>query len=438
MKNKLIHNRSDKHATPKNSLVPWKGSAILLVDLDAFFASVEQLDHPEWRHKPVIVGGSPNKRGVVSTASYEARAFGVHSAMPSQTAVKLCPQAFWTSGNFHRYREISKQVMDILYFESPHLMQVSIDEAFLDVSPTRINKEHPIHIAQRIQKNIEELGITCSIGLGTSKAVAKIASNTNKPCGLTVVYPGEEKAFLSPLSIKEMSGIGPAAQKTLKQYGIHTLGDLAKSDQSILKRVFGKNAQRMRLRCAGIDTPLTDTPEPAKSISNEISLAQSTSERSDIEALIATTAHKVGRRLRRKEAVGSVLHLKIRFEDLTRKSCQKKIPNLGSNELHWLPYLYAMLDEIWNGIDLVRLIGVGVSDFKQDPVQTTLFDNNHTKCASDKRPLLTCANENIDLLKARDAIAEKFGENMLQFGHEMRIKSATTKSSSKNPEDYKE
>ena len=436
MKNKLIHNRINRCTTPENYSISWKGPAILLVDLDAFFASVEQLDHPEWRHKPVIVGGSPKKRGVVSTASYEARAFGVHSAMPSHTAAKLCPQAFWTNGNFHRYREVSKQVMDILYLESPHLMQVSIDEAFLDVSPTRINQEHPIDIAQRIQKNIEELGITCSIGLGTSKAVAKIASNAHKPRGLTVVYPGEERDFLFPLSIKEMSGIGSVTQKALKQYDIHTLGDLVKADQSILKRVFGKNAERMRLRCMGIDTPVTDTPEPVKSISNEISLAESTSERSDIEALIATTAHKVGRRLRRKEAVGSVLHLKIRFEDLTRKSCQKKIPNLGSNELHWLPYLYTMLDEVWNGADLVRLVGVGVSGFQEDPLQTALF--NAPEQTNNERPLIKRANESMDLLKASDAIAEKFGENMLQFGHEIRMRSATTGSSSKNPEDYKD
>lgn len=170
--------QAEPHSHP---LRPWNGTAIILMDLDAFFASVEQLDHPEWKGKPVIVGGDPTKRGVVSTASYEARTFGVHSAMPSSTAARLCPQAIWTPGNFHRYRELSQKVMGILQDESPHLMQVSIDEAFLDITPTRTNREHPVAIAKRIQQHVAELGITCSIGLGESKAVAKIASNQNKP-----------------------------------------------------------------------------------------------------------------------------------------------------------------------------------------------------------------------------------------------------------------
>ena len=149
--------KADRHEQDSDvTLKPWRGSAILLMDLDAFFASVEQLDHPEWRGKPVIVGGSPTKRGVVSTASYEARKFGVHSAMPSSTAARLCPQAIWTSGNFHRYREMSKKVMDILYDESPKLMQVSIDEAFLDISPTRTNRTHPVEVARRIQARVAE------------------------------------------------------------------------------------------------------------------------------------------------------------------------------------------------------------------------------------------------------------------------------------------
>ena len=180
---------------------------MLLVDLDAFFASVEQLDHPAWRGKPVIVGGDPKRHGVVSTASYEARKYGVRSAMPSSTADRLCPHAIWTRGHFSRYRELSSAVMNILFCESPRLQQVSIDEAFLDISPTRINREHPVAVARRIQQRVSELGITCSIGLGTSKTIAKIASDMDKPCGLTVVYPGRESDFLSPLPIRAMSNL---------------------------------------------------------------------------------------------------------------------------------------------------------------------------------------------------------------------------------------
>ena len=168
------------------------GRAILLLDLDAFFASVEQLDHPQWRGKPVIVGGKADSRGVVSTCSYEARTFGVRSAMPSATAQRLCPHAIWAPPRFERYRELSQRVMGIMYDESPLLEQVSIDEAFLDVSPGRYTKESPVEIARRIQERVAELGITCSVGVATGKTVAKIASDLDKPQGST---PAARRAF---------------------------------------------------------------------------------------------------------------------------------------------------------------------------------------------------------------------------------------------------
>lgn len=408
------------------------------MDLDAFFASVEQLDHPDWKGKPVIVGGSPERRGVVSTASYEARKFGVHSAMPSSMAARLCPQAIWTSGNFHRYREMSAKVMAILQDESPHLMQVSIDEAFLDVTPTRANKTHPVTIAQRIQKRVGELGITCSIGLGESKAVAKIASNQSKPRGLTVVYPGHAAEFLAPLPVKEMSGIGPVAQKRLQSFHLRTLGDVASADPAILRQVFGKNAQLMADRCRGIDTPVIDEAEPVKSISNEISFAQSLTSREEIQARIATMAHKVGRRLRRKGMEGTTLHLKVRKEDLSVRTCQKKLPNLGTNDLTWLPLLYQMLGEIWDEGEKLRLVGVGVSGFEEEAVQESLFEDfffgNET---AEESPLIANAAKNEKLLLANDAIAQRFGEGAVRFGHEIRSYQDTTGSSAKNPEDYK-
>ena len=203
---------SDKNAR-KSCNFEWHGKAIGLLDLDAFFASVEQLDHPEWRGKPVIVGGSPHKRGVVSTASYEARKFGVHSAMPSATAVRLCPQAIWTPGRYDRYSEMSALVMGFLKDETPLVEQVSIDEAFFDITPGRFSKENPLEICKRIQKKVAALGVTCSIGLGTNKTIAKIASEQEKPRGLTAVFPGTEGRFLAPLPIEAMSGIGPAMAK---------------------------------------------------------------------------------------------------------------------------------------------------------------------------------------------------------------------------------
>ncbi len=415
---------------------PWTGNAILLVDLDAFYASVEQLDHPEWRGKPVIVGGDPTKRGVVSTASYEARIFGVHSAMPSSTAARLCPHAIWTQGNFSRYRELSQKVMDILYAQSPHLMQVSIDEAFLDITPTRSNQTHPIAIAKQIQEAVDALGITCSIGLGTSKSVAKIASDLEKPHGLTVVYPGDEQAFLFPLKTAVMSGIGPVAQAKLAKFGIRTLGDVAHADDSILMHVFGKNAYLMRDRCRGIDTPVRDDPEAAKSVSNEMSLAKSIANRTDIEALIDTTAHKVGRRLRKKNLEGSTLHLKVRFEDLRIKTVQRRVDNLGTNELSWLPLLHTMLDDVWHEGQEVRLIGVGVSGFDAHPHQESLFadEANTDEATAHTRANLPHLNHEAQasLLHARDIIADKFGDDVLHFGHEIRSYDNLTGSSSRH------
>ena len=428
-------------ASHTSALRPWNGTAIILMDLDAFFASVEQFDHPEWKGKPVIVGGDPAKRGVVSTASYEARTFGVHSAMPSSTAARLCPNAIWTPGNFHRYREMSQKVMGILQDESPHLMQVSIDEAFLDITPTRANREHPVSVAKRIQQRVSELGITCSIGLGESKAVAKIASNQNKPRGLTVVYPGESAAFLAPLVVGEMSGIGPVAQKKLANYHLRTLGDVANADPALLKQVFGKNTELMVNRCRGIDTPVVDKAEPAKSVSNEISFAVSLTDRKELQARIATMAHKVGRRLRRKGIEGTTLHLKIRREDLSVRTCQRRKADLGTNDLSWLPELYSMLDEVWDGWEPLRLVGVGVSGFENEPVQDALFelppDNaKHNEAVSS--PLIAKAEANKKLLEANDLIAQRFGENAVRFGHELRTYRETTGSSAKNPEDYKD
>ena len=263
----------------------WSGPAVGLLDLDAFFASVEQLDHPAWRGRPVIVGGDADARGVVSTASYEARAFGVRSAMPSAQARRLCPQAIWTHGHFDRYRELSAQVMAILEDETPYVDRVSIDEAFFDVTPGRFSREDPVAICRRISARVASLGITCSIGLGSSKTVAKIASERDKPRGLTVVFPGTEEGFLSPLPVRAMSGIGSAAETALARAGIHTLGQLAAADPQVLSGVFGVNAQTMRERARGAErraVSAVDAPEEVKSVSNERTFARDLTERGDV------------------------------------------------------------------------------------------------------------------------------------------------------------
>ena len=420
-------------------LEPWEGSAILLVDLDAFFASVEQLDHPAWRGKPVIVGGDADKHGVVSTASYEARPYGVRSAMPSSTARRLCPDAIWTHGRFDRYREVSNAIMAILRSETPHVQQVSIDEAVLDVTPTVVHREHPVRVAQRIQRRVEELGVTCSIGAGTSKTIAKIASDMDKPRGLTVVYPGSERDFLAPLPVRVMSGIGASAEEKLKSRGIRTLGQLADADLRMLERVFGKLGRVMHVRANGGDDAPVEQDDAVKSVSNEMTFATDLTRREDVEAAIATMAAKVGRRLRRKGLRGRTLALRVKFDDLSVRSVQRQLPRPSDDELAYTPLLYAMVDEVWRPGTPLRLIGVGMSGFSEEGVvQESLFDvAEAAPSADDVEPVVRDERKRRGLIEATDLVKDRFGEAAVRFGHELRNEENTTGSSSKNPADYK-
>lgn len=420
-------------------LEPWTGPAILLVDLDAFFASVEQLDHPGWRGKPVIVGGNADKHGVVSTASYEARKFGVHSAMPASQARRLCPQGIWAAGRFDRYKEVSNQVMAILHDETPAVQQVSIDEAFMDVTPTRVNREHPVTIAMRIQRRVEALGVTCSVGAGSSKTVAKIASDMDKPRGLTVVYPGTERAFLDPLPVRCMSGIGKAAEEKLRVHGVETLGQLVLEGQPRLERLFGKNGRTMYLRACGLDDAPVEQGAPVKSVSNEVTFAEDLTQRVDIEAAINTQSAKVGRRLRRKGLRGSTIGLRLRYADRSSRSVQRRLTQATDDELAFAPELCRMLDELWQPGVPVRLIGVSVGGFDAaGTVQEQLFDVKAVAPAQDDAaPRIKDDTKRRGLLTATDLVKDRFGESAVRFGHELRNLGNTTGTSSKNPADYK-
>ncbi|MEA5019673.1 MAG: DNA polymerase IV [Gordonibacter sp.] len=421
------------------SLEPWSGPAILLVDLDAFFASVEQLDHPGWRGKPVIVGGDADKHGVVSTASYEARRFGVRSAMPASTARRLCPEAIWTRGHFERYNEVSRAIMDIVRNETPYVQQVSIDEAFADVTPTAVNREHPVIVAQRIQRRVEKLGVTCSVGVGSTKTVAKIASDMDKPCGLTVVYPGRERSFLAPLPVRALSGIGAAAEAKLKSRGMITLGDIAAADESQLVRLFGKNGHVMHIRANGGDDAPVVTTEKVKSISNETTFAVDLTQRDEVEAALSTMAAKVGRRLRRKELKGRTLGLKIRFDDLSVRNVQRRLDHPSDDELAFAPLLYRMIDEVWYPGTPVRLLGVSMTGFDvEEGMQESLFDlAEAVPNENDVQPVVRDEVKRRGLIEATDLVKDRFGESAVRFGRELRGEGNTTGSASKNPADYK-
>lgn len=429
---------------------PWDGPAILLVDLDAFFASVEQLDHPAWRGKPVIVGGDADKRGVVSTCSYEAREYGVRSAMPAVTAQRLCPHAIWTHGHFDRYREVSAAIMRIIEDETPHVQQVSIDEAFADVTPTRINTEHPVRIAQRIQSRVEELGVTCSVGLATTKSVAKIASDMDKPRGLTVVFPGSESSFMSPLDIRKLSGVGKAAEKALRAHGIRTLGDMAKADAAVLRSVFGKNGEMMRRRAMGTDfsdiAAELDADEGAKSVSHAVTFSEDLTVREDIMAALADISAHVGRRLRRKGLAGRTLTLRVRYDDLSYRTAQTVLAHPTDDEIAFTPHLAPLLDTLWREGIKVRLLGVALSGFDGAKESTfeqealfdaTLFSDDAIDDAELAAPLVEDDEKRKNLLHATDALKDRFGEDAVHFGSHFRHAGNHTGSSSKNPADYR-
>lgn len=396
----------------------WNGPAIGLLDLDAFFASVEQLDHPSWRGKPVIVGGSPEERGVVSTASYEARAYGVHSAMPSAQARRLCPDAIWTRGRIDRYRALSSQVMGIIEDETPFLEQVSIDEAFFDISPGRYGEESPLAIARRIARRVGDLGITCSIGLGSNKTIAKIASERDKPRGLTVVAPGTEGDFLAPLPVRSMSGIGRSAERALAKMGIRTLGQLADAPAARLRPVFGSNAELMRTRAAGRETSRVSSigeEREVKSVSNERTFARDLTRRDDVAAALELLGESVGRRLRRKGLMGRTVTVKIKFAYSEGRTIQCKLPHPTDDEHIFVRAGMELVDAIWTDGMHARLLGIGVSDFADgsSPIQDDLL------CPVDERGAMV--SDRRDLSVTLDELRDKFGSQAVAYGRTRRF-----------------
>lgn len=389
----------------------WDGRAIALLDLDAFFASVEQLDHPEYRNKPLIVGGQEGRRGVVATCSYEARAFGVRSAMSSYQAKKLCPHAIFVSGNYDRYLEVSHQVMEIIHQHTPLVQQVSIDEAFFDITPSRYAPKDPVDVCRQIQDAVDALGITCSIGLANNKATAKIASDMQKPHGLTVVQPGTEKSFMDELPISKLSGVGPVSGKKLIEVGITTIGELADAPHALISRLLGAHGIKMQRRAQGIDYEL-DLSDEAKSISNERTFVEDLTDQEDVEAALSYLAQKVCLRLRIAglQAYNAAVH--VRYHIGSDKRVQRLLPFGIDDEKTLVEQLIPLLYEIWQPGQRVRLLGVEVSKFDGSDTPTSIFDLEH----------LEKQEENQALARIADQVKEKFGNDKLLFGHELRFK----------------
>ena len=373
---------------------------IMHIDMDAFFASVEQLDNPELKGKPLIVGGQ-SCRGVVSTCSYEARKFGVHSAMPMVEARRLCPHAEFLPGRMWRYEEVSREIMRIFHEEAPLVEQLSIDEAFLDVSGMEHLCKDVRNVGWRIKERIKnEIGLTCSVGLAPNKFLAKMASDLQKPDGFTVITHEEARSFIAPLPVTKIFGIGGAAKQMLAQFGIATIGQLANADRSILQKVFGKNVDKVQHLAMGLDDRPVISETAPKSIGRETTFEKDLYTFEDCKAAILELSGQTGFRLRNKGYSGRTVTLKIKFKDfkvITRSissegdiSCDEEIFSLAVKLLKDVAYE--------NG---VRLLGVTVSNLQDGSCGSLCFEEN-TK--------LLQRNAAVDNLKKR------FDENIIARG----------------------
>ena len=341
---------------------------LLHADLDAFYASVEQLDNPALRGRPVVVGGPAESRGVVAAASYEARAFGVCSAQPMKTALLRCPDAVRVSPRFERYHEISEQVFVLFRRWTPLVEPLSLDEAYLDLSAlmTHSTTETVREAAAQLKAEVRSLtGLTISVGAGTTKSVAKIASDLGKPDGLVVVPAGTERAFLAPLPIARLWGVGPKAEERLGRAGVRTIGDLAALDRAWLEDCFGKWGLMLHDLAHGTDPRQVSAERETKSVSAETTFAQDTADGARIDEEVARLVAQVARRLQRHELRGRTVTVKLRDASFQTHTRQRTLASpTDSVTLITEAARRLLAPELRPGRRL-RLIGVGMSGFAE-------------------------------------------------------------------------
>jgi DNA polymerase-4 len=383
-------------------------SAIIHVDLDAFYASVEQLRNPELRGKPVIVGGARDRhghsvvrRGVVSAASYEVRKFGVHSAMPLLTALRLCPFAIVVPVDFPAYREASRQVFEILGSVTPLVEPASLDEAYLDVTGSIRRFGSPVEMSRKLQMRIkDEVGLNASFGIAGGKTVAKIASDFDKPCGFVVVPPGRESEFLRPLPLRALPGLGPATEKALQGLGIATLGELSALPADTLERRAGPHAGRsLWERAHGVDNSPVSLPALPKSVSREETFSNDMTDTSALHARIRILAADVGGRLRHDKLAGRTVNLKIKYGDFTTITRQTSLGAGTDADTAIADTASELLSSSWSGSP-VRLLGVGVSAIEE----------------RSQMDLFTPATPDSVIDRAMDNLRERFGDDAVKRG----------------------
>lgn len=377
------------------------------LDMDAFFVSVEELFDPSLKGKAVVVGGRPYERGVVAAASYEARKFGVHSAMPLRTAAQLCPHAIFLEGHPERYREVSAQVYEILKEFSPKVEMASIDEAYLDMTGTERLHGPPLKAAHALHETIKRrTGLNCSIGVAASRLVAKVASDLAKPNGVLWVLPGAEARFLAPLDVRRIPGVGKATEQVLRRLGVRRVGDLARLDESLLERKLGKWGLALAGKARGLDAggwydaEIGSAGEP-KSISHEHTFGKDTDEAEVLEATLARLTQMVARRLREHALYARTVTLKLRYADFSTITRSRTLEHGTRVDAVLLAEVRSLFKRNWNG-KRVRLVGVGVSSLAPAPGQLGLLEEDQCRRWE-------------QALAAVDRLRDKFGESSVSL-----------------------
>ena len=383
---------------------------IMHIDLDAFFVSVEQVENPELKGKPVVVGGRPDRRGVVASASYEARAFGLHAGMPLTTASKLCPQATFIEGSFPKYRVASQRFMAILADFSPYLEPVSLDEAYLDVTGFESIYGSIHEMAVAIKKRIKaELGLGASVGIASCKVVAKVASELSKPDGLLEVAAGEERSFLSPLPITKLPGIGNKTERILNGLGIDTIGNLSIMPLTTLKTHFGASGELLWRYSRGIDDRKVEPPAEAKSISRETTFGQDTRDRPRLKATLRYLSERIGNQLRQRGKQARCVTLKLRYADFTTITRRHTLRQASDSDQTIFDTGVELLNQaLSQEKQKVRLIGIGVSNLTEPAKQLDMLDLSAQRLER--------------LNKAIDRIRKKYGFTAIQTGRTLLLK----------------
>ena len=386
---------------------------IFHVDMDAFFVSVEELYDPSLKGKAVVVGGQRHERGVVSAASYEARKFGVHSAMPLRTAAKQCPHAIFVDGHPERYRECSEKVYKVLGVFTPQVEMASIDEAYLDMSGTERLHGPPFKAAHNLHQRMKsETGLNCSVGIGTSRLIAKVSSGQAKPNGILYIVPGQEAKFLAPLDVREIPGVGKVMESHLHALGIQKVGDLAKLEDDELESRFGKWGLALAGKARGKDAGGWFDHEvaadlDAKSISHEHTYNEDTADINTLEATLMRLSEMVGRRLREATFYARTIQLKLRYKDFTTITRAHTLPAPTQLDIEIFEQIRMLFRRNWKkGIE-VRLLGVQASSFTTEATQIDLLEGNRQQRWK-------------DALAAADKLRDRFGESSVGLAAGLR------------------